>query len=132
MTELLRRPVGQTVVSVQHAGASAPPESRSGRMDVITGQASEPGYFRRIWQLRHFWLSLVRLDLQARYRRSVLGIGWSLVRPLAMCLVLCVGFSKLFRIDDIAGYAPFLLLGLPTFQFLTDAPLLCCTSFTRP
>ncbi len=99
-------------------------------MDVITGQASEPGYFRRIWQLRHFWLSLVRLDLQARYRRSVLGIGWSLVRPPAMCLVLRVVFSKLFRIDDIAGYAPFLLLGLAVWQFLTEAAILGCTSFT--
>ncbi len=28
--------------------------------------------------------SLVRLDLRNRYRRSVLGIGWSLLNPLAM------------------------------------------------
>jgi len=26
-----------------------------------------------IWRFRHFWLSLVRLDLRNRYRRSVLG-----------------------------------------------------------
>jgi ABC-type polysaccharide/polyol phosphate export permease len=99
-------------------------------MEALATQPRQPGYFQRIWQLRHFWLSLVRLDLRARYRRSVLGIGWSLVRPLAMCAVLCVVFAKLFHIDDVGGYAPFLLLGLAVWQFLTEAAILGCTSFT--
>ena len=38
-------------------------------------------YVTAIWSFRHFWMSLVRLDLRNRYRRSVLGIGWSLPPP---------------------------------------------------
>ncbi len=34
-------------------------------------------YLAEVWRYRHFWLSLVRMDLQVRYRRSVLGIGWA-------------------------------------------------------
>ena len=45
------------------------------------------GYLADVWRHRHFWLSLVRMDLQSRYRRSVLGIGWSLLHPLATTVV---------------------------------------------
>jgi lipopolysaccharide transport system permease protein len=34
-----------------------------------------PRYFRQIWACRYFWLSLVRIDLRGRYRRSILGLG---------------------------------------------------------
>src|SRR5690606_12400546 len=45
-------------------------------------------YLSSIWGSRYFWFSLVRMDLRSRYRRSVLGIGWSLLQPLAMTCVL--------------------------------------------
>ena len=57
------------------------------------------GYFSEIWRLRHFWMALVRIDLQKRYRRSMIGIGWSLLQPIAMTVVLCVVFSQLFGQD---------------------------------
>jgi len=104
-------------------------ESRGRRMEAVIAETSEPGYIRRIWQLRYFWLSLVKIDLGARYRRSTLGIGWSLIRPLAMCTVLCVAFSTLFHVN-VVEYGPFLLLGLAIWQFLTEAAVLGCTSFT--
>ncbi len=57
------------------------------------------GYFSEIWRLRHFWLALVRIDLRKRYRRSIIGIGWSLLQPIAMTIVLCVVFSQLFNMS---------------------------------
>jgi ABC-type polysaccharide/polyol phosphate export permease len=39
-------------------------------------------YFADIWSCRYFWLSLVKIDLRPHYRRSWLGLGWSLVRPI--------------------------------------------------
>jgi ABC-type polysaccharide/polyol phosphate export permease len=97
-------------------------------MDALTVEPREPGYFERIWQLRYFWFSLVKIDLRTRYRRSMLGIGWSLVRPLAMCTVLCVVFSKLFG-ADIVEYGPFLLLGLAVWQFLVESTIGGCTCY---
>jgi ABC-type polysaccharide/polyol phosphate export permease len=97
-------------------------------MDAMTMEIKEPNYFERIWQLRYFWFSLVKIDLRARYRRSMLGIGWSLVRPLAMCTVLCVVFSKLFNVD-VVEYGPFLLLGLSVWQFLIESTIGGCTCF---
>ncbi len=75
------------------------------------------GYVREVWRLRHFWLALVRIDLRARYRRSVLGIGWSLLHPIAMSIVLCTVFSQIFRVD-VRTYGPFLLAGLTFWNFV--------------
>ena len=85
-------------------------------------------YLRRIWDLRFFWLALVQMDLRTRYRRSFFGIGWSLLRPLAMSTVLCLVFSKLFDIPA-AEYAPFLLLGLSLWQFFVESTLHGCECF---
>lgn len=74
-------------------------------------------YLHAVWRLRYFWMALVRIDLRARYRRSMLGVGWSLLHPIAMTIVLCTVFAKLFH-ADVQSYAPFLLAGLVTWSFL--------------
>ena len=77
------------------------------------------GYLARIWRLRYFWTSLVRIDLRNRYRRSVLGIGWSLLHPILMTAVLCAVFCPLFSVD-YRQFAPFLLAGLAFWNFLVS------------
>src|SRR5262245_48721176 len=88
-------------------------------------------YFRAIWQCRYFWLSLVKMDLRTRYRRSVLGMGWSLLNPVAMTVIFCFVFWRIFGNGDIASYGPYLLAGLSSWQFLTGACLQGCQSFFR-
>jgi ABC-type polysaccharide/polyol phosphate export permease len=94
------------------------------------GRARPFDYLSRIWELRYFWFSLVRSDLSQRYSRSFLGIGWSLVRPLAMTAVFCVVFAQLFQIPFLE-YAPFILLGLTLWQFLSETILGGCDSLSR-
>lgn len=57
---------------------------------------------------------LVKRDLVSRYRRSILGIAWSLVTPMAMAAVLYFVLSTVFkaRLPGGAGYAAFLMSGL--------------------
>ncbi|MEN6458105.1 MAG: ABC transporter permease [Thermoguttaceae bacterium] len=86
------------------------------------------GYFSEIWRLRHFWLALVRIDLRNRYRRSMIGIGWSLLHPIAMTVVLCVVFSRLFG-QDVRTFAPFLLTGLTLWGFITAVVMQGCQCF---
>jgi ABC-type polysaccharide/polyol phosphate export permease len=74
-----------------------------------------------VWTARYFLLALVRLDLRLRYRRSVLGVGWSLLHPIAMTVVFTVVFSQLFGNGDPLGYAAFALAGLAVWGFLRDA-----------
>ena len=85
-------------------------------------------YFRDIWKLRHFWLSLVRVDLRSRYRRSALGMGWSLLHPIAMTAVLCTVFHQLFKMD-VREYGPFLMVGLAFWGHITYVTLTGCQCF---
>jgi lipopolysaccharide transport system permease protein len=86
------------------------------------------GYLSDIWRLRHFWLALVRIDLRKRYRRSVIGIGWSLLHPIAMTIVLCVVFSQLMDME-IRSYAPLVLSGLTLWGFIMAVVMNGCQCF---
>jgi lipopolysaccharide transport system permease protein len=82
--------------------------------------ATRLDYLGRIWTLRYFWFSLVLNDLDHRYKRSFLGVGWSLVRPLSMTFLFCVVFGQLFNLE-MAEYAPHLLIGMTIWQFFLEA-----------
>ncbi|HET6879810.1 MAG TPA: ABC transporter permease [Pirellulales bacterium] len=86
------------------------------------------GYTAAVWQCRYFWLSLVKKDLRTRYRRSVLGIGWSLLHPIAMTTVICTVFHKLFEMP-VADYGPFLLSGITTWSYLSTTVTQGCETF---
>ncbi len=85
-------------------------------------------YVADIWRCRFFWMSLVQMDLRTRYRRSILGMGWSLLHPIAMTIVLCVVFHTVFH-QPIREYAPFLLAGLALWNFITSSALQGCQCF---
>ena len=85
-------------------------------------------YVTELWRLRHFWMALVRNDLRNRYRRSVLGLGWSLLQPIAMTVVLCTVFAGVFGVS-LREYAPYLLSGLTFWSFISAAAISGCQSF---
>lgn len=83
-----------------------------------------------IWKFRYFWLSLVKMDLMTRYRKSVLGIFWSLLQPIGMTAIFCLVFTKLVQSDPYS-YAKFLIAGMVSFGFLRDCTTGGCNSLTR-
>jgi ABC-type polysaccharide/polyol phosphate export permease len=85
-------------------------------------------YVTDLWRLRHFWLALVRNDLRNRYRRSVLGLGWSLLQPIAMTAVLCTVFAGVFGVS-LSEYAPYLLSGLTFWGFISTVAITGCQSY---
>jgi len=84
-----------------------------------------------IWKFRHFLMALVRLDLRLRYRRSVLGVGWSLLKPLAMTAVFATVFSGMLGGGDIARYVPHLLIGMAIWEFLRECVVTGCKSLIQ-
>ena len=85
-------------------------------------------YLQSVWQCRRFWLNLVYNDLQLRYRRSVLGIGWSLLFPLFTSLVMAAVFHEIFRVP-IREFLPLLLSGLAFWAYITGATIEGCQSY---
>jgi ABC-2 type transport system permease protein len=61
---------------------------------------------------------LIRRDIVARYKRSVLGIIWTMLQPLGMMIVLGIVFSTLFH--RVEGYIAYLLSGLIAWTFFSQ------------
>lgn len=64
---------------------------------------------------------LVRTDFKLRYQGSVLGYGWSLLRPLLLFLILYVVFVKFLKIGEgIPHFPVYLLLGIVIWNFFHE------------
>lgn len=76
-----------------------------------------------VLRYRELFGSLFRRDLRAKYRGSVLGLGWSLLHPLVLMLVYLLVFSVLWRVAEVGSddYWLFLLCGLPAWVFFATA-----------
>lgn len=74
---------------------------------------------------------MVRMDLKTRYRRSVLGVGWSLMNPIMMTIVFCVVFGAWFSRGDWRSYGPYFLAGLTLFSFVRDSAWSGCYTFFK-
>jgi ABC-2 type transport system permease protein len=71
-----------------------------------------------IIKYRDLVFQLVRRDIVARYKRSMLGIAWTMLQPLGMMIVLTVVFSQLFNRVD--GYPAYVLGGLMPWLFFAQ------------
>ena len=78
------------------------------------------------WQLssfsrfKHLLRMLVKRDFVSRYRKSVLGVLWSLLNPLLTMLVMTMVFSYLFR-NAIENFPVYLLSGQIIFGFFNES-----------
>jgi ABC-type polysaccharide/polyol phosphate export permease len=74
---------------------------------------------RGLIRYRDLIFQLVRRDVVSRYKRSALGIGWTMLYPLGMMAVLTVVFSQLF--SSVKGYPVYVLGGLVAWNFFSQA-----------
>ncbi len=79
-----------------------------------------PSYIENFRKYRPLLEELVSRDVKIKYRRSVLGVFWTLLNPLLMMIVLSVVFSNLFKFD-IENFPLYLLSGQVIFNFFNDA-----------
>jgi len=63
---------------------------------------------------------LVSRDVKIKYRKSVLGILWTILNPLLMMTILAFVFSNLFRFN-VENYPLYILSGQTIFNFFSEA-----------
>jgi len=86
------------------------------------------------WQLfsfsryKYYLRLIVKRDFVARYRKSVLGVLWSLLNPLLTMLVLAFVFTFLFRRFDIEYFHAYILSGLLIYNFFNESTMLAMNS----
>ena len=72
-----------------------------------------------IWKYKNLLRELVIRDIKVRYRRSVLGLLWTLLFPLLTMIIMTIVFSSLFH--TLPHYAVYFLTGSILFSFHTEA-----------
>jgi lipopolysaccharide transport system permease protein len=94
---------------------------------IIDAGRSERGYWRDMWQYRELFQIMAWRDVVVRYKQTVIGAAWALIRPFLMMVVFTVVFGKLAKLpsDGAAPYALMVLAGMLPWAFfstgLTDA-----------
>ena len=85
-------------------------------------------YFQRIYQARFFLIHLVKSDMKNRFRRSKIGILWTVLQPLLLTLILSSVFSVVFK-QEMRTYAPYILSGTLAWDMIHGAFVANSSSF---
>jgi ABC-2 type transport system permease protein len=75
---------------------------------------------REVFRYQYLILQLTRRDVLTRYKRSVLGIAWTMLNPLGMMIVLTLAFSQIFRFNTEYSYPAYVLSGLIAWNFFSQ------------
>lgn len=75
--------------------------------------------FKELVRYRDLLVQLIARNIKTRYKRSALGILWTMLNPLLMMLVLSFVFSEVFRFS-IKHYAAYALAGLSLWNFFAQ------------
>ncbi len=108
--------------------ATTKPDIKNNNMDKTTNRpvydsarqvSPELEELREIIRYRNLVNQMVRRDILTRYKRSVLGVAWTMLNPLAITIVLAVVFSSVFGGAD-KGYPVYVLSGLIAWNFFSQ------------
>jgi ABC-2 type transport system permease protein len=77
--------------------------------------------FVELWQYRGLLGQMILRNVKTRYKRSLLGVGWTLLNPLLVMAVLSLVFSELFKTLNVEHYPVYLLSGLVLWNFFAQS-----------
>jgi lipopolysaccharide transport system permease protein len=90
---------------------------------VIEAGRIERQYWADLWRYRELFYFLAWRDLLVRYKQTVIGIAWALLRPLLMMLVFTVVFSRIAKLpsEGTAPYSVLVFAGMLPWQFFASS-----------
>jgi lipopolysaccharide transport system permease protein len=111
---------------------------------VIEAGKTERGYWADLWRFRELFFFLSWRDILVRYKQTVIGILWAVIRPLLTMLIFTFIFKRLANMpSDGLPYAVMVSAGQVPWQFfssslteasnslITNAPMLSKIYFPR-
>jgi lipopolysaccharide transport system permease protein len=90
---------------------------------VIESGTSEKNYWKDLWRFRELFYILSWRDIKVRYKQTVLGAAWSILRPLLTTIIFTVVFNRIAHMQN-PGMAPYMLMvfaGMLPWQFFSNA-----------
>src|ERR1700760_2848823 len=90
---------------------------------IIEAGRSEKNYWRDLWRYRELFYILSWRDIKVRYKQTVIGAAWSVIRPLFTMIVFTIVFNKIAKLSS-SGSAPYAIMvyaGMLPWQFFSSA-----------
>ena len=89
---------------------------------IIEAGRTERHYWRDLWYYRELFVFLAWRDILVRYKQTVIGLAWALLRPFLTMLVFTLIFSKLAKLPSEGVPYPILVFAaLLPWQFFSNA-----------
>lgn len=79
---------------------------------IITAKKTTTDYLSEIWSFKELFWILAKRDILVKYKQTVLGVGWSVIRPLITMIVMAFAFGKIGKLDTNTAI-PFTLVVAP-------------------
>ena len=89
---------------------------------VLERGRADRHYWRDVWAYRELFAILAWRDVAVRYKQTVIGVAWAIIRPFLTMVVFTIVFSRLAKLpsDGSAPYPIMVFAGLlPWFLFST-------------
>ena len=96
---------------------------------IIEAGRTEGQYWKDLWRYRELFYFLAWRDILVRYKQTVIGIAWALIRPLLTMIVFTIVFGNLAKLPS--GGAPYPILvfaAMLPWQFFASALAECSNS----
>ncbi len=78
---------------------------------ILEAGRSEKNYWRDLWRYRELFFILAWRDVSVRYKQTVFGVAWALIRPFLTMVVFTIVFGRIAKLPS-DGEAPYALLVL--------------------
>jgi lipopolysaccharide transport system permease protein len=89
---------------------------------VIEAGKTERHYWADLWRYRELFFFLSWRDILVRYKQTVIGILWAVLRPLLTMIVFTVVFGKLAKMSSEGmAYPVFVYVAMLPWQFFSSA-----------
>jgi len=76
---------------------------------IIEPGRTEKNYWNDLWRYRELFIVLAWRDVSVRYKQTIIGFAWALLRPFLTMIVFTVVFGRLAKLPS-DGSAPYALL----------------------
>ncbi len=90
---------------------------------IIEAGRAEKNYWKDLWRFRELFYILAWRDIKVRYKQTVIGAAWSIIRPLLTMIIFTVVFSKVAKLPS-EGNVPYAILvyaAMLPWQFFANA-----------
>jgi len=90
-------------------------------LTIIEAGRAERHYWLDLWRYRELFRVLAWRDLSVRYKQTVIGVLWAIIRPFLTMLVFTIIFGRIARLptDGNAPYALMVFAGILPWTFFS-------------